>query len=327
MPALGRSPDPAAYAPTGTTPRSSAVAEHLHHPDGEFRPDSEFGSDLGFRPDGDPRPGHDGPDPGGPRHGGPGHGDRLELVPGGLGSSDTGHATPGPPSPATRPPTAPLDALVTRSRLPARPGTQIRTVLRQVDTRTLDRPGGPPAGEPAGPAPATAGDTAARPPRHPPQAPTPLGRTYPTAVARASVLNRAAARERPRTSSLQVQAMLVTTALRYGVDPALALAVAYQESGFDQRRVSPANAIGVMQIIPSAGAWASTVVGRRLDLLDVEDNVMAGVALLSCLLAAAPEPFAVAGYYQGLASVQRSGLLPDTRRYVATVQTLKSRFS
>lgn len=308
MPTLRRSPDPAAYAPTGTTSRSSAVAEHLLHPD------------LEFLPDGDPRPGHDGP----------GHGDRLELVPGGLGATDTGHAAPDPPSPAspaTRPPTAPFDALVTRSRLPARPGTQIRTVLRQVDTRTLDRPGGPPTG----PAPATAGDTAARPPRprpprHPPQAPTSLGRTYPTTVTRAAVLNRAAARERPLTSSLQIQAMLVTTALRYGVDPALALAVAYQESGFDQRRVSPANAIGVMQVIPSAGAWASTVVGRRLDLLDVEDNVIAGVALLSCLLAAAPEPLAVAGYYQGLASVQRSGLLPDTRRYIATVQTLKSRF-
>jgi N-acetylmuramoyl-L-alanine amidase len=120
--------------------------------------------------------------------------------------------------------------------------------------------------------------------------------------------------------------MIVTAASRYGVDPSLALAVAYRESGFHQHRVSAANAIGVMQIVPSAGAWASTVVGRRLDLLDVEDNITAGVVLLSCLMAIAPEALAVAGYYQGLSSVRRAGLLPDTQRYVTAVQTLRSRF-
>ena len=38
------------------------------------------------------------------------------------------------------------------------------------------------------------------------------------------------------------------------VDPRLALAIAYQESGWNQRAVSPANAVGVMQVIPQAGA-------------------------------------------------------------------------
>ena len=35
---------------------------------------------------------------------------------------------------------------------------------------------------------------------------------------------------------------------------------------------------------------------------------------------------AAAGYYQGLASVQRIGMLPETRRYVANVLALRGRF-
>ncbi len=153
-----------------------------------------------------------------------------------------------------------------------------------------------------------------------------LGSTYPEAVTRAAAVNRAALADRHAPNSLQVQAMVVTAARRYGVDPALALAVAYQESAFDQRKVSAANAIGVMQVVPSSGGWASTLVGRRLDLLDAEDNVIAGVSILSSLLASAPESIALAGYYQGLGSVQRTGMLADTRRYVAGVRTLRDRF-
>ena len=99
------------------------------------------------------------------------------------------------------------------------------------------------------------------------------------------------------------------------------------ESGFNQKQVSIANAIGIMQVIPSSGRWASQLAGRRLDLMDAEDNVTAGVALLRVLLRAAPdERIAIAGYYQGLAGVQRNGMYPDTRRYVATVQALKRRY-
>ena len=110
------------------------------------------------------------------------------------------------------------------------------------------------------------------------------------------------------------------------LDPALALAVAAEESGFDQRRVSSANAIGVMQVVPSSGRWASGLVGRKLDLLDARDNVVAGVAILAALRAAAPEETAVAAYYQGLASVREHGLYDDTRRYVANVLTLRERY-
>ena len=110
--------------------------------------------------------------------------------------------------------------------------------------------------------------------------------------------------------------------------PALALAVSYQESGFDHSLVSPANAIGAMQVIPSSGQWASDLVGRDLNLLDPRDNVTAGVAILKQLVRTSPDlSTAIAGYYQGAASVQRNGMFSDTRQYVANVRALMSRFA
>jgi len=154
-----------------------------------------------------------------------------------------------------------------------------------------------------------------------------LGRTYPDAVAQAAAANRATLATRQLPTRDQMQAIVVEAARSMGVDPALAQAIAYQESGFNQRVVSPANAIGCMQVIPRTGVWASDLVGRPLDLLDPKDNATAGVAVLAALLAQAPEPDAIAGYYQGLASVRTHGMYDDTRRYVASVLTLKARFA
>jgi soluble lytic murein transglycosylase-like protein len=110
------------------------------------------------------------------------------------------------------------------------------------------------------------------------------------------------------------------------VDPELALAVSWQESGWKQRVVSPANAIGTMQVIPSTGKFASSLVGRKLDLLKPQDNVTAGVVLLNRLASAAKLDIAVAGYYQGLGGVRRNGMYPDTKQYVKSVLRLKGQF-
>lgn len=153
------------------------------------------------------------------------------------------------------------------------------------------------------------------------------GRTYPAVVVGAANVNKAALLATGVPSPAQMRALVASTARTLGVDPALALAVAYQESGFDQTSVSPANAIGTMQVIPSSGEWASQMAGRSLNLLDPQDNVTAGVLILRSLVRTAPDlPSAIAGYYQGLTSVQKSGMFPDTRRYVANVQTLMTRF-
>ncbi len=154
------------------------------------------------------------------------------------------------------------------------------------------------------------------------------GRTYPAAVVAAANANRATLLAIGVPTKDQMRGLVVTTAKATGVDPALALAVAYQESGFDQSQVSPANAIGTMQVIPSSGQWASDLVGRQLNLLDPRDNVTAGVVLLKSLLRTSPDvPTAIAGYYQGATSVQQNGMYADTRQYVANVRALMTRFA
>ena len=152
------------------------------------------------------------------------------------------------------------------------------------------------------------------------------GRTYPQATVSAANRNREALAARSVPSRTQTRAMIVATARRHGVDPTLALAVAWQESGWNQRQVSVANAIGVMQVIPSSGEWASQMVGRRLNLLNTQDNITAGVAILRSLTRSASNTDqAIAGYYQGLASVQRNGMYADTKSYVKAVKSHRGR--
>ena len=106
------------------------------------------------------------------------------------------------------------------------------------------------------------------------------GRTYPRSTVNAANRNRAALARTSVPSRSQTKAMIVATARRHGVDPKLALAVGWQESGWNQRQVSVANAIGVMQVIPSSGQWASDMAGRPLNLLRTQDNITAGVVIL-----------------------------------------------
>ena len=154
------------------------------------------------------------------------------------------------------------------------------------------------------------------------------GRTYPQATVDSANQNRAKLLAHGVPSKARMQAFVVATARKLRVNAALAQAVAYQESGFNQAAVSPANAIGTMQVIPSSGRWASDLVGRPLNLLDPRDNVTAGVVILHQLVHRSPDlATALAGYYQGAASVQKYGMFADTRVYVANVQTLMARFA
>ena len=73
--------------------------------------------------------------------------------------------------------------------------------------------------------------------------------------------------------------------------------------------MSPANAIGTMQVIPSSGEWASDLVGRKLNLLDPYDNATAGVAIIRQLIRTSKDvDTAIAGYYQGQYSVSKHGM-------------------
>ncbi len=118
-------------------------------------------------------------------------------------------------------------------------------------------------------------------------------------------------------------------AAEQGVPGDLAAAIAWQESGFSNGVVSSAGAAGVMQILPSTWEWLQAdVTEEELDPASASDNVRAGVIFLGQLLAESggDEVTAVAGYYQGAASVASDGIFPETQQYVDNVMALRSRF-
>lgn len=155
-----------------------------------------------------------------------------------------------------------------------------------------------------------------------------LGRTYKSDVVRSANENKAELLSRNLPSRAAMQSMVASTARSMGVDPSLAQAHAFQESGFSMSAVSPANAVGVMQVIPSAGAWAEGLVGRKLDLLNPQDNVTAGIAIIRAHQRNAPSTeLGIAYYYQGATGVKRNGMYADTKNYVASIKAHQKKYS
>ena len=114
-----------------------------------------------------------------------------------------------------------------------------------------------------------------------------------------------------------------------GVPASLADAIGWQESGFNNDEVSPTGATGVMQIEPGTWSWIqSSLAGGSLSPASAHDNVLGGVLLMHQLLAdtGGNASLAAAGYYQGLESVQQSGMYPSTQAYVNDVLALQNQF-
>jgi LysM repeat protein len=111
-----------------------------------------------------------------------------------------------------------------------------------------------------------------------------------------------------------------------GVDPQLALAVSWQESGWQMDRTSDAGAVGAMQVLPASARWMELYAGRDLHLHHLSDNATAGVTLLQVLGSETGSTrHAVAAYYQGLGAVREHGLYAETRAYVADVSAIRRR--
>ena len=154
------------------------------------------------------------------------------------------------------------------------------------------------------------------------------GVRIPEAVRSSVAENRQVLANRSHPSKAEVRQMVAATARRYGVSPSLAVAVAYHESGFQQRVVSGVNAIGVMQVLPSTGRVLGQQHGASFDLLEAQDNITAGVLLLRQLIRSeGTADAALAGYYQGLGSISRKGILPQTRDYIRSITILRERFA
>lgn len=124
-----------------------------------------------------------------------------------------------------------------------------------------------------------------------------------------------------------VRALVDRTARRYGVDPALARALAWMESGFQTNLTSSAGAWGVMQIIPPTWDFVETVLLGRDVPRTAAGNVQVGVVLLRHLLRRfnGNERLALAAWYQGEHAVRTHGVYRESEQFVASVLALRRR--
>jgi LysM repeat protein len=126
-----------------------------------------------------------------------------------------------------------------------------------------------------------------------------------------------------------VRGSLLYWSAHYDVDPHLATALAWMESGFNNSMVSTAGAVGVMQVTPATWDYVEQVLllGETVPH-DADGNVRIGVAYLHHLLNVfgGDEARALGAYYQGARAVQDAGFLPGTQQYVDDILALKQRF-
>ena len=126
----------------------------------------------------------------------------------------------------------------------------------------------------------------------------------------------AAAQE--RFANPELARVIHSAAQKYAVDPKLVSAVAEVESGGDQNAVSPAGAVGVMQLMPDTAA------GLGINPYDMKSNVEGGAKYLREMLDTFDGDVkkAVAAYNAGPNAVKAYGGVPpyaETQNYVTSV--------
>jgi hypothetical protein len=127
------------------------------------------------------------------------------------------------------------------------------------------------------------------------------------------------------TGNQQIDAYIVDSATRYGIDPLLIYSQMHQESSFKLRATSYKGASGLMQLMPATA--------RRLgvsNIYDPKQNIEGGVKYMRMLLDMFGQDvnLALAGYNAGEGAVMRYGnQIPpysETREYV---RRISSRYS
>ena len=135
---------------------------------------------------------------------------------------------------------------------------------------------------------------------------------------------RSSAETGPPASRDSVRAAIDYWSRVYGVDPKLARALAWMESGFQQDVVSNVGAIGVMQLLPETWEFVDTVLLGERTPRNYQGNVRAGVRYLRWQLDhfGGDVRLALAGWYQGARAVREIGLYEDTKLFVRVVTSL-----
>ncbi len=127
-----------------------------------------------------------------------------------------------------------------------------------------------------------------------------------------------------------IRQLIAAEATAQGVPVAFALALAWQESGWQPTVVSSGGAVGVMQLTPPTADWvASTMLDAPINLADPASNARAGVRLLRHYFDryGGDRVMVLAAYYQGQTGADRHGVYPMTRPYIASILALEAIFS
>jgi peptidoglycan hydrolase-like protein with peptidoglycan-binding domain len=113
----------------------------------------------------------------------------------------------------------------------------------------------------------------------------------------------------------------------YGMSPRFVRALAWVESGWQRRVVSPTGAWGVMQVMP--GTWSfvqSSLIGHPVPRT-TDGNIQVGVVYIRHLYRhyGGRVRLAVAAYNQGPGSLRKHGMYRETRQFVRNVLALRGR--
>ena len=112
-----------------------------------------------------------------------------------------------------------------------------------------------------------------------------------------------------------VEQFIIEASRRWRLDPALIRAVIKTESNFDPKAVSPAGAMGLMQLMPETAFDLGVT-----DPFDPKSNIYGGVKLLRVLIDTyGSVDDALVGYNAGPRWVGRKRLPNETRRYIRAV--------
>ncbi len=140
-----------------------------------------------------------------------------------------------------------------------------------------------------------------------------------TALLLLSVINSSQAQGNVVASQLAIKEQIVRHSIKYGVDPALSLSVARQESNFNKNAVSRNGAVGIFQLMPS------TAKALGINPYYMNENIIGGVKYLKGLQDKfGSVELVIAAYNAGPNAVQvHKGVPPyrETQSYVRKIVT------
>jgi LysM repeat protein len=115
----------------------------------------------------------------------------------------------------------------------------------------------------------------------------------------------------------------------YRISRPLLKGLSFVESSWRADALSSAGAVGIGQLMPDTSRWiADVLIGDpSLDPNKAADNIRMSARYIRWLLDQTGNEYtAIASYYQGIGSVERTGIQPGTHQYVARVQGARAAF-